>query len=121
MGRFYYGDIEGKFWFGIQSSNDPEFFGLEEEKNEINYYTEDIEKVEEGVNKCLKELKGYKEIIEDYFNDKEGYNEQKMAEELEISNEKLREKLVWFARLELGEKILNYLKEEGNCSLTAEL
>ena len=69
----------------------------------------------------MKELKGYKEILEDYFNDKEGYNEQKMAEELEISNEKLREKLVWFARLELGEKILNCLKEEGNCSLTAEL
>ena len=22
MGRFYTGDIEGKFWFGIQDSND---------------------------------------------------------------------------------------------------
>jgi hypothetical protein len=22
MGRFYYGDIEGKFWFGVQSSDD---------------------------------------------------------------------------------------------------
>ena len=22
MGRYYYGDIEGKFWFGVQSSND---------------------------------------------------------------------------------------------------
>ena len=24
MGRFYSGDIEGKFWFGIQDSNDIE-------------------------------------------------------------------------------------------------
>jgi hypothetical protein len=24
MGRFYTGDIEGKFWFGIQDSNDIE-------------------------------------------------------------------------------------------------
>jgi len=24
MGRFYYGDIQGKFWFGIQDSNDVE-------------------------------------------------------------------------------------------------
>ena len=24
MGRFYWGDIEGKFWFGVQSSNDIE-------------------------------------------------------------------------------------------------
>ena len=27
MGRYYYGSIRGRFWFGIQSSNDPEFFG----------------------------------------------------------------------------------------------
>ena len=24
MGRYYWGDIEGKFWFGVQSSNDVE-------------------------------------------------------------------------------------------------
>jgi hypothetical protein len=28
MGRFYTGDIEGKFLFGVQSSNDAEFFGV---------------------------------------------------------------------------------------------
>jgi hypothetical protein len=27
MGRYYYGMITGKFWFGIQSSNDAEEFG----------------------------------------------------------------------------------------------
>jgi hypothetical protein len=26
MGRYYGGDIEGKFWFAVQSSNDPSFF-----------------------------------------------------------------------------------------------
>jgi hypothetical protein len=30
MGRFYCGDIKGKFWTAIQDSNDPENFGLEE-------------------------------------------------------------------------------------------
>jgi len=29
MGRYYTGDICGKFWFGIQSSDDPENFGAE--------------------------------------------------------------------------------------------
>jgi len=29
MGRYYNGDIEGKFWFGIQDSNDASFFGIE--------------------------------------------------------------------------------------------
>ena len=27
MGRCYCGDIEGKFWFGVQDSNDVEKFG----------------------------------------------------------------------------------------------
>jgi hypothetical protein len=27
MGRYYWGDIEGKFYFGVQSSYDPEYFG----------------------------------------------------------------------------------------------
>ena len=29
MGRFYNGDIEGKFWFGVQESNDADHFGVE--------------------------------------------------------------------------------------------
>ena len=31
MGRYYRGDIEGKFWFAIQASNDADFFGCEGE------------------------------------------------------------------------------------------
>ena len=29
MGRYYNGDIEGKFWFGVQSSDDADFFGVD--------------------------------------------------------------------------------------------
>ena len=29
MGRYYHGDIEGKFWFAVQSSQDADFFGSE--------------------------------------------------------------------------------------------
>jgi hypothetical protein len=28
MGRYYHGDIEGKFMFGVQSSDDADFFGV---------------------------------------------------------------------------------------------
>jgi hypothetical protein len=31
MGRYYTGDIEGKFWFAIQSSDDASFFGGSDE------------------------------------------------------------------------------------------
>ena len=31
MGRYYNGDIEGKFWFAVQSSDDADFFGQQGE------------------------------------------------------------------------------------------
>lgn len=31
MGRFYTGDISGKFWFGVQASDDADHFGVEGE------------------------------------------------------------------------------------------
>ena len=37
MGRYYNGDIEGKFWFGVQSSDDADFFGKEGEPSHINF------------------------------------------------------------------------------------
>jgi hypothetical protein len=37
MGRHYSGDIEGKFWFGVQSSDDASLFGGEtSEPNDIH-------------------------------------------------------------------------------------
>ena len=58
MGRYYEGDIDGKFWFGIQDSDDGEFFGAEqEESNWISYYLSKEEFIEsDGINKCKKEL-----------------------------------------------------------------
>ena len=29
MGRYYWGDIEGKFWFAVQSSDDASNFGVD--------------------------------------------------------------------------------------------
>jgi len=37
MGRFYYGDILGKFWFGIQSSYDPIHLGCKNSKRIYRY------------------------------------------------------------------------------------
>jgi hypothetical protein len=38
MGRYYYGDISGKFWFGVQASNDADHFDGVHEKVEMYYY-----------------------------------------------------------------------------------
>jgi len=58
MGRYYDGDIEGKFWFAIQSSDDGEFFGAEpQETDYIPYYLskENFEKTK-GIEICRKAL-----------------------------------------------------------------
>jgi hypothetical protein len=44
MGRYYHGDIEGKFWFGVQSSNDAEYFGVEGNTNYLHYYFDEDNK-----------------------------------------------------------------------------
>ena len=56
MGRYYNGDIKGKFWFGVQSSDDADFFGQQgQEPNHINYYfdEDDLSDVNKGIDKCI--------------------------------------------------------------------
>jgi hypothetical protein len=38
MGRYYGGDIVGKFWFGIQSSDDARHFGVNPSEPELLYW-----------------------------------------------------------------------------------
>lgn len=128
MGRYYSGDIEGKFWFGVQSSDDAGFFGgSESEPNYINYWfdKEDLTDIRLGVDKCNKALGEYKVKFDKFFNKGgkgyEGYNDEMMEKEFKIPNEKIRELLKWYARLDLGEKILNCVKENGSCEFEAEL
>jgi len=126
MGRHYNGDIEGKFWFAIQSSDDASFFGGEIiEPSEIDYQfnTErDMKTVEEGLKTCREKLGKNKDLLDEFFKDNNGYNNTMLADAFGWDDKQAREYLVWYARLELGEKIYKCLKEsdEGTCSFTAE-
>jgi len=124
MGRYYSGDIEGKFWFAVQDSNDADFFGVEgSEPDLLSYYfeEEDMEGVEEGIAKCLKELGEYKEKFDEFFKDNNGYNNEMIMKEFEIGLIEVKRLLEWYARLELGEKIQKCIKEQGYCEFDAEL
>lgn len=123
MGRYYNGDIEGKFWFGVQSSDDADFFGVEGTKPEMleYYFDEDnVKTVDDGVKKCLKELGDYKIKIDEFFEKNDSYNNEMLQRELEIGESKVKMLLEWYARLDLGQKIQKHLKENGNCTFTAE-
>lgn len=124
MGRYYNGDIEGKFWFGVQSSCDAEFFGVQGcEPSFIDYYFDEdnLADVKSGVKKCKLALGKYKKKLDEFFKDKAGYNEAMLVQEFGISKAKVSDILEWYARLELGEKILSCLEETGECSFEAEL
>jgi hypothetical protein len=126
MGRYYNGDIEGKFWFGVQSSDDGDFFGSkgEEPNTFLNYHftkDEHLKDIKKGIKECEKELGTWKEKLDKFFKDNNGYNDKMIEDQLGLKEEKSRELLEWYARLELGNQILECVMKQGDCSFEAEL
>ena len=124
MGRYYTGDINGKFWFAVQSSDDANFFGVHGEQNgnlEYCYDEEHLPQVRGSVQKCKDTLGEDKDKLDNFFKGKDGYNEEMIMSALCWSKHRVVSQLVWYARLKLGEKILKCLLEKGECCFEAEL
>jgi hypothetical protein len=129
MGRYYSGDIEGKFWFGVQSSSDADYFGCEGEPRYLSYYFDEdsLTEIEQGIHDCLHELDEDKARLDAFFKETNGYNNEMIVSYYEshygikIDDKFIREKLQWYARLALGKEILECVKEQGSCSFDAEL
>lgn len=119
MGRYYSGDINGKFWVGLQSSNAADRFGVKgHEPSYIEYYFDDydLQSVEDEI-KNIEQILGNKIIIiEKFFEENNGYND-KMLEKAGISLDELRN----YADLGLGNEIKKCIESNGSCSFTAEL
>jgi|TARA_R100000479_G_scaffold175875_1_gene128110 hypothetical protein len=124
MGRYYHGDIEGKFWFGVQPSDDPKFFGAVEEPGDtVDYYTEDLSLIENGIARCREEIGDYLEQMQHFYNKivSNPKYAQTLSEWLNVPEHKADNLRGWYARLELGEKMYLQVKEHGSCFITAEL
>ena len=133
MGRYYNGDIEGKFWFGVQSSDDASFFGGSEcEPSYIEYFfdTDDIPDIKDGIAKCTQYLDGDDKKLNSFFTKHQEYTEKHLVELLGIQagtegaqehpRHSLNEILKWYARLTLGLKILACVEKKGSCSFNAD-
>ena len=119
MGRFYNGDIEGKFWFAVQDSDAADRFGVDGyEPNYIvyNFQEEDLEGVEKEIKNIEEGLGDKLAVIDKFFEEKTGYNDEMLAE-VGIAKDELRN----YADLDLGKKIRDCIKETGQCSFEAEL
>ena len=124
MGRYYSGDIEGKFWFAVQSSDDASYFGADPETPDYLQYhftEDDLPNVKKGIKNCLKELGEYKKKIDNFFKDNGGYNDEKLAMALDVDTGKVKHLLEWYARHELGQKIAKCIEKTGQCAFDAEL
>lgn len=136
MGRYYSGDIEGKFWFAVQSSDDADYFGYEgepvydndppeedEEPYALAYsFNEDyLEDIDEGIKCCLEILGEYKEKFDVFFENNPSYSDEKLSEQTGCSLDIVKTMLENYARLELGLKIKKCVEENGSCCFDAEL
>lgn len=123
MGRYYDGDIEGKFMLGVQASDDADNFGVcGQEPNELYYYfdEEHMSSIKQGINECLEELGDWNDKLDKFFKDKGGYNDKMLEDEIGLKQKDLQRVLMWYARLHLGQKILQCVETRGYCEFTAE-
>lgn len=119
MGRYYHGDIEGKFAFGVQSSNAADRFGVVGvEPSYISYYFDEdnIEGIENELKKIENTLGDQLKIMSDFFEKGIGYDDNILREN-NVDPSKIGEYFDYV----LGKKILECIEEMGSCSFDAEL
>jgi len=118
MGRYYNGDINGKFMFAVQGSDAGEKFGAVEIESNYVEYCLDRDKYQD----IIKELSAIKkrggvDRVKAMFNKVDSYNDEIMKEH----NVK-REDLEDYADYELGNQMKEFFDESGEDELyfTAE-
>ena len=120
MGRYYHGDIEGKFMFGVQGSDAGERFGAHEVDSNVIHYGVNRECYELIVEELrLIEESGAVEKVQKMFEGRIGWND-KIAEKYGVSHKNLED----YADYEMGMKIKqwfddnpkeNYLYFDAEC------
>ena len=119
MGRYYNGDIEGKFWFAVQPSDAPSRFGAEAEEPSYVEYSffedEHLESVQKELEKIESEIDLAK--LKKFFDTDRGWYSSKELQEAGITKEDLRN----YADYQLGKQIEECLQENGECCFEAEI
>ena len=114
MGRYYSGDIEGKFWFAVQSSMAAERFGAKVEECEEDEHYMVFSFKKEDLPKVQAEIKNIKENLGIVY----VYDSK---DDVELSEEDIANHLEEYADIGLGEKIEKCIIDGGECVFTGEL
>jgi hypothetical protein len=115
MGRYYDGDISGKFMFAVQSSTAADRFGSTySDPSYIEYYFDEDQLP--TINAELNSLQVAFDKVSKFMEKHESYS-SKMLEEANISTQELSD----YADYRLGKQIKECIEEQDSCSFTAEL
>ena len=126
MGRYYWGDIEGKFWFAVQSSDDASNFGVDGEYHEktgtidYEFHKDDLPKVDEQLLAIKHKLGSYMGELDEFFEKNNGYNDEMVVEQTNISAAEVNTCLRLYARYGLGVEIRDCILKNGSCMFEAE-
>ena len=143
MPRSYTGDIEGKFWFAIQSSEDATHFGgvhkylneegdvCDPEDSPIEIYSHfnitHLHEIRNELDYCDQQLGELKPIIQNLLKSEFGFYDSDTFIQTHFGSlgyttfSSIKPKLKVYARMSLGEKILECVKTTGECNFNAEL
>jgi hypothetical protein len=119
MGRYYSGDINGKFWFAVQSSTAADRFGSRfYEPNYVCYSftTDELPDCEAEILNIEQSLGDKLATMEKFFSEARGYSSDNL-QQLGVTNQDVKE----YADLLLGREIRDCIKENGECNFDAEI
>ena len=124
MGRDISGDINCRLWFGVQSSDAADRFGVTGHQPEELYYNFDIDSLPEiyqELSNIATNLGSNLILLHKFFTDNTTYTDEKVAEYLKVELDVAKNLLKDYADFELGLKIADAVQSTGQCEFTAEL
>ena len=135
MRRYYWGDIEGKFWFGVQSSTSAERFGkplMEEDIDDdedgstytdtwFEFFTEDLPEVVAELNNIVTTMGPVYPRLHQFIRQYDNWTDQNILDSELITPEEFQTHIANYADLVLGRKIHKSIKNLGQCIFSVEL
>jgi hypothetical protein len=122
MGRYYNGDVEGKFWFAVQGSDAPERFGAWERERGYIDYSIDRESLPEIIEEIKKIESNPKVQLLMKLCDKA--DTISITDAWQKENDVSREDLAEYADLTLGRKIRDFFEldpQNDYCEIEADI
>lgn len=124
MGRYISGDVDHKLWFAVQPSDAADRFGVtgyQPETLEYWFREENLESVEDEINSIIESLGKYKDLFDKFFNENNLYSTERLSDYLQVDKKETEKLLREYADLELGIKIRDCIKKNGECGFSAEM